>query len=30
MHGEICIPKQEYKTRVEKAAAILRRKGSTR
>lgn len=27
MHGEICIPKQEYKTRVEKAAAILRREG---
>jgi Xaa-Pro aminopeptidase len=25
MHGEICIPKEEYKQRAEKAAAILRR-----
>lgn len=25
MHGDICIPKQEYKQRAEKAAAILRR-----
>lgn len=27
MHGSICIPKTEYKARVEKAAAILRREG---
>ena len=27
MHGEICIPKHEYKERAEKAGAILRREG---